>query len=102
VCRSLLARQVSGGSAQDAVADVGDQRCGSGAEDLELQRRYFGEEAFAGTQRDWCNVNAQFVDETGTKVLVHRSGPTRDGDVAITGRRPCLVEGGKGCRRSRT
>jgi hypothetical protein len=54
---------------EDAVADVGGERRGPDGEELELQRRYAVEEAFARAEGDRCDMGAQLVDEAGSEVL---------------------------------
>jgi hypothetical protein len=39
-----------------AVADVGGERRGPDGEELQVQRRYAVEEAFAGTEGDRCDM----------------------------------------------
>jgi hypothetical protein len=48
-----------------AVADVGGQRCGPDAQELQLQRRDPLEEAFAGAQGDRGDVGAELIDQAG-------------------------------------
>jgi hypothetical protein len=54
-----------GRSVEHAVADVGGERGAPHGDDLQVLWRYSVEEAFAGTQGDRCDVDAEFVDEAG-------------------------------------
>jgi hypothetical protein len=72
---------------------MGGERGRPDGQDLQLQRRDAVEEALTHPQGDRCDVGAELVDQAGGEILVDRGGATGDGDVAITRRRACLVEG---------
>src|SRR6266542_4097988 len=73
---------------------MGDEGGGSRREELQVQSGHTIEEAFSGTERYRCDVGAQFVDESDSKVLVDRCRAAGDRDVAVAGGRTRLRERG--------